>query len=312
MRRTLRPKQGIFCPQMAKTDRVLRLLEALQDRPSATGPELAQELGVDVRTLRRDIVALRDLGIPVEGERGRGGSYRIKPGYRVPPLMFTSQEAAAVALGLMAAKRLGIETDGALAKVRRVLPDRLKLGVESLEQTLGFTGRIDAEPPDGETLLTLADAARRGRRVSARYTDSQGGDDDPRAHALGRRRPPGPLVRRRLRPHPRHRRARCAPTAPTTSARKAPDPGRPRASTRPTSSAARWPASPGSTASRSSCTPTTSRPSSASRPRWPRWSRPRRARSCGCEPTRSTGPPACSPERGATSRSSTRRSYGTA
>src|SRR6478735_5941476 len=93
MRRTLRPKQGIFCPQMAKTDRVLRLLEALQDRPSATGPELAQELGIDV-----------------EGERGRGGSYRIKPGYRVPPLMFTSQEAAAVALGLMAAKRLGIET----------------------------------------------------------------------------------------------------------------------------------------------------------------------------------------------------------
>jgi predicted DNA-binding transcriptional regulator YafY len=159
---------------MAKTDRVLQLLEALQDRPSATGPELARELGVDVRTLRRDIVALRDLGIPVEGERGRGGSYRIKPGYRVPPLMFTSKEAAAVALGLMAAKRLGVETDGALAKVHRVLPDRLRLGVESLEQTLGFTGRIDPEPPDGETLLDLADAARGARRLSVRYTDSRG------------------------------------------------------------------------------------------------------------------------------------------
>jgi predicted DNA-binding transcriptional regulator YafY len=159
---------------MAKTDRVLRLLEALQDRPSATGPELAQELQVDVRTLRRDIVALRDLGIPVEGERGRGGSYRIRPGYRVPPLMFTPNEAAAVALGLMAAKRLGLETEGALTKVRRVLPDRLKLPVESLEQTLGFTGHIEAEPPDGETLLALADAARRGRKLSARYTDSQG------------------------------------------------------------------------------------------------------------------------------------------
>ena len=159
---------------MAKTDRVLQLLEALQDRPSATGPELARELGVDVRTLRRDIVALRDLGIPVEGERGRGGSYRIKPGYRVPPLMFTSSEAAAVALGLMAAKRLGIETDGALSKVRRVLPDRLRLGVDSLEHTLGFTGRIDPDPPDGETLLTLADAARRARRLTARYTDSAG------------------------------------------------------------------------------------------------------------------------------------------
>jgi predicted DNA-binding transcriptional regulator YafY len=159
---------------MAKAHRVLQLLEALQDTASATGPELARQLGVDVRTLRRDIVALRDLGIPIEGERGRGGSYRIKPGYRVPPLMFTSNEAAAVALGLMAAKRLGIETDAALTKVRRVLPDRLRLGVESLEQTLGFTGHIDPEPPDGETLLALADGARRGRRLSVRYTDSQG------------------------------------------------------------------------------------------------------------------------------------------
>jgi predicted DNA-binding transcriptional regulator YafY len=159
---------------MAKTDRVLRLLELLQDRPSATGPELAQTLNTDTRTIRRDIVALRDLGIPVEGERGRGGSYRIRPGYRVPPLMFTPKEAAAVALGLMAANRLGIETESALTKVRRVLPDRLRAGVESLENTLGFTGHIDAEPPDGETLLALADAARRGRQVSVRYTDSQG------------------------------------------------------------------------------------------------------------------------------------------
>src|SRR5689334_11032391 len=103
---TVRGKQGISCPQtMAKTDRVLKLLEILQDRPSATGPELARDLGTDPRTIRRDITALRDLGIPVEGERGRGGSYRIKPGYRVPPLMFTPKEAAAVALGLMAAKR---------------------------------------------------------------------------------------------------------------------------------------------------------------------------------------------------------------
>ena len=103
---------------------MLELLEALQDRGTATGPELAQRLGVDVRTVRRDIVALRDLGIPVEGERGRGGSYRLRPGFRVPPLMFTSGEAAAVALGLLAARRLGLEAESALGKVRRVLPDR--------------------------------------------------------------------------------------------------------------------------------------------------------------------------------------------
>jgi predicted DNA-binding transcriptional regulator YafY len=159
---------------MPKADRVLALLEALQDRPSATGPELAERLGVDIRTVRRDVVALRDLGIPVEGERGRGGSYRLKPGYRVPPLMFTAGEAAAVALGLMAVRRLGLQTEAALAKVQRVLPDRIRLGVESLEHTLGFTGELDAAPPDPEALLTISEAVRRTRRVHARYTDSAG------------------------------------------------------------------------------------------------------------------------------------------
>jgi predicted DNA-binding transcriptional regulator YafY len=159
---------------MTKAERVLALLEALQDRAAASGPELAERLGVDPRTLRRDVASLRALGIPVEGERGRGGSYRLRPGYRVPPLMFTAGEAAAVALGLMAARRLGLEAEGALAKVRRALPDRVRLPVESLEHTLGFTGSVDAAPPDGETLLALADAARRGRRVVVRYTDSAG------------------------------------------------------------------------------------------------------------------------------------------
>ncbi|WP_121252484.1 helix-turn-helix transcriptional regulator [Solirubrobacter pauli] len=159
---------------MAKAGRVLELLEALQDHGTATGPELAQRLGVDVRTVRRDIVALRDLGIPVEGERGRGGSYRLKPGFRVPPLMFTSGEAAAVALGLLAARRLGLEADSALRKVRQVLPDRMRRGVEALDHVLGFTGEVEAAPPDGETVLALADAAARGRKAAVIYTDSAG------------------------------------------------------------------------------------------------------------------------------------------
>jgi predicted DNA-binding transcriptional regulator YafY len=159
---------------MAKAGRVLELLEVLQDRGAATGPELARRLQVDVRTVRRDVVALRDLGIPVEGERGRGGSYRLKPGFRVPPLMFTSDEAAAVALGLLAARRLGLEAGSALGKVRRVLPDPLRRGVESLERILGFTGDVEAAPPAGETLLALAHAAGRGRRVGVTYVDSGG------------------------------------------------------------------------------------------------------------------------------------------
>jgi predicted DNA-binding transcriptional regulator YafY len=160
---------------MAKSDRVLALLEALQDRGFDRGPELAARLGTDVRTLRRDVAALRGLGIPVEAERGRGGGYRLRPGYRMPPLMFTPAEATAVALGLLAAERDGIDAGSALAKLRRVLPDRVRLRVEALEQTLRFTrAPREPAPPLGEALPALAEAARRGRRVRARYTTSAG------------------------------------------------------------------------------------------------------------------------------------------
>lgn len=151
------------------------LLEALQDHPSMAGPRLAERLGVDVRTLRRDVTSLRDLGIPVEAERGPAGGYRLRPGFRMPPLMLTATEATAVALGLLAARRAGLDADGALAKIRRVLPDQVRLRVEALEQTLGFTGNPpNANPPKGEHLLVLADAARRGRRVRGLYTASDG------------------------------------------------------------------------------------------------------------------------------------------
>jgi predicted DNA-binding transcriptional regulator YafY len=140
-----------------------------------SGPELTAQLGVDVRTVRRDVASLRALGIPVEAERGPAGGYRLRPGYRMPPLMLTAAEATAVALGLIAARRDGLGADGALAKIGRVLPDQVRLRVEALEQTLGFTGRPrEATPPEGAHLLLLADAARRGRRVRARYTTSDG------------------------------------------------------------------------------------------------------------------------------------------
>ena len=160
---------------MSKAERVLSLLEALQDHPALTGPQLARRLGIDVRTLRRDVTSLRDLGIPVEAERGPAGGYRLRPGYRLPPLMLTATEATAVALGLIAARRDGLDADGALAKIRRVLPDEVRLRVEALEQMLGFTGAPhEAMPPKGEHLLLLAEAARRGRRVRGRYTASDG------------------------------------------------------------------------------------------------------------------------------------------
>src|SRR5918997_5733597 len=175
MRRQGTSQTGQNLPSMGKTERVLRLLEALQDRPFATGPELGARLGVDVRTVRRDVVSLQDLGIPVEAERGPAGGYRLRPGYRMPPLMLTPAEATAVALGLLPARRDGLDADGALAKIRRVLPEQVRPRVEALEQTLSFTAAAhEATPPKGENLLLLADAALRGRRVLAVYETSDG------------------------------------------------------------------------------------------------------------------------------------------
>jgi predicted DNA-binding transcriptional regulator YafY len=159
----------------SSTSRLLALLETLQAQPFATGRELADRLEVDVRTLRRYIAALQELGIPIEGQRGAGGGYRMRPGYRLPPLMLSDDEAVVVALGLVVAQRLGLDTEsaaagGALAKIHRVLPTRLRGRVEALEAATGFTAAASAGAPvPGEVVLLLADAIRRRRRVRTRY-----------------------------------------------------------------------------------------------------------------------------------------------
>lgn len=157
----------------APASRLLRLLELLQERPLTTGREIADELEIDRRTVRRHIATLQELGIPIEGERGVGGGYRMRPGFRLPPLMLGDDEAAAVAFGLLAAGRLGLAAegvDGALAKIRRVLPDAVRNRVEALESTLDFSTTGDAdEPVAGSEALLLAEAIRRRRRIDIRY-----------------------------------------------------------------------------------------------------------------------------------------------
>ena len=161
------------------TARLLELLELLQTQTVTTGTEIAGRLGIDRRTVRRYIAALHELGIPVEGQRGVGGGYRIRPGYRLPPLMLDDDEAVVVALGVVAAGRLGLagsaeSVEGALVKIHRVLPDGLRRRVEALEATLDFTAAPVGVPVTGETLLLLADAIRRRRRLRAGYRSFSG------------------------------------------------------------------------------------------------------------------------------------------
>jgi predicted DNA-binding transcriptional regulator YafY len=157
------------------TARLLELLELLQARPLITGRELSDRLEIDARTVRRYIAALQEMGIPVEGQRGVGGGYRVRPGYRLPPLMLSGDEAVVVVLGLLAARRQGLESaegsvDGALTKIHRVLPDLVRRRVEALETTLGFTAaERTGAPVDSDVALLVAEAIRRGRRLVFSY-----------------------------------------------------------------------------------------------------------------------------------------------
>jgi predicted DNA-binding transcriptional regulator YafY len=157
------------------------MLELLQTHHRLTGADLAARLSVDERTVRRYAGTLADLGIPVEAGRGRYGGYRLRPGYKLPPLMLTDEEAVAVVLGLVAADQLGLGTEApatglALAKIRRVLPAPLSERLSAVQESLGFTLHRRADPawPATATLLTLGTATRARRRVTITYRSWQG------------------------------------------------------------------------------------------------------------------------------------------
>ncbi len=153
--------------------KVLTALELLQAR-RMTGAELARRLEVDRRTARRYVETLREMGIPVEAERGRYGAYYMGRGYRMPPMMFTDEEALGLSLGLLAARQLGLSgiapaVEGALAKVERVMPEGLQGRLRALERTVTLSVGPPASPPDVGAVSELAGATGRSQRVRLRY-----------------------------------------------------------------------------------------------------------------------------------------------
>src|SRR4051812_2153795 len=174
------------------TGRVLTLLELLQSGGIRTIAELADRLGVDGRTVRRYVDHLIELDVPVEAVRGRYGGYRLGPGYRLPPLMLSDDEALAVLLGLIAGRRAGLMTtadtagETAAAKIRRVLPERVARRLDTVLESLAFTASPgEFATLDAGVLLTIADAVRHRRPVSIRYTDRDGRRSERRLHAYG-------------------------------------------------------------------------------------------------------------------------------
>src|SRR6476646_1756229 len=161
------------------TTRVLAVLEILQARGRMTGTELAERLEVDLRTVRRYITMLQDLGIPIEGERGRAGGYRLRPGFKLPPLMLTGEEALAVILGLLVARKMGLTAtapavEGAIAKIGRVLPPELRAQVSAVLQALVLDTWVSSDLPATAVVLLLSQACQASHRVWLAYEDGQG------------------------------------------------------------------------------------------------------------------------------------------
>jgi len=159
--------------------RVLTVLEILQAREHVSGTELAKRLEVNPRTVQRYIARLQDLCIPVESTRGVGGAYRLKPGFRLPPMMFTDEEAFALTLGLRALRHLGLAafapaTEGAAAKLGRVLPDRLRDGTKAVEEVVAVEPGPWVISTSADLLIRCCTAVRMRCRISFHYESHAG------------------------------------------------------------------------------------------------------------------------------------------
>src|SRR5579859_5234312 len=165
------------------TTRLLTALELLQSRRQLSGPELAERLEVNVRSVRRYIMMLQELGIPVEGGRGRYGAYRLRPGFKLPPLMFNEEEALAVVLGLVTARRLGLAEnalaiEGALAKIECVLPVAMRERVQAVQQSLALALTPPGPMPASDLVIILSMAASQRRQVWLSYRAWSGEETD--------------------------------------------------------------------------------------------------------------------------------------
>lgn len=183
---------------MADTgNRTLRLLSLMQSRRNWAGADLARRLGVSVRTVRRDVERLRDLGYPVEAQPGVDGGYRLAPGASLPPLVLDDDEAVALVVGLQAAAQTAVAgmaeaSVRALTKVVQVLPVRLRRRADALRAvTVSATWRGEASV-DPHDLTVVAQACRDTERLQFVYTAANGDRTERlvepfRLVALGRR-----------------------------------------------------------------------------------------------------------------------------
>ena len=160
---------------MARTDRLFRLLQALRMLPApVTAARLAEETGVSLRSLYRDIDSLRAAGAGIEGERGYG--YRLVEDVALPPQTFDRLEIEALVLGLGEVKHMGDPTlagaaAAVLAKIGATLPDRAE---QQLLHAVSQVRRFEARFPPALDLSAIRTGCWREEAVSIRYADQAG------------------------------------------------------------------------------------------------------------------------------------------
>lgn len=157
---------------MSRSERLLELMQCLRrHRLPVTSAELATELGVSPRTLYRDIASLRAQGAHIEGEPGLG--YVLRPGFLLPPLMFSAPEIEALMLGIRwvsqrTDREFARDAQNALAKIAAVLPPDLRLSLEDHALLIGPSQTL----LDGQDHLSaLRTAIRQQRKLTIRYRD---------------------------------------------------------------------------------------------------------------------------------------------
>jgi len=160
---------------MSRAERLLELMQnlRLRRRPVA-GLALAEELGVSLRTLYRDIGALQAQGARIEGEAGFG--YVLKPGFTLPPLMFSLEEVEALALGARwvegrADAGLKRAARGALAKIAAVLPPER---AEALDWPTMLAAASAPDGREGASLPQVRAALGAERKLKLAYVDKDG------------------------------------------------------------------------------------------------------------------------------------------
>jgi len=163
---------------ISPTARALQTLEILRFQPGTTAGQLAERLGVTERAARRYVAILRESGIQVESTRGRYGGYQLGRGTRLPPVVFTQEEALTLVMAVLEghpAAADGSELAGsALAKVIRALPEDVGRQAAALRDYAAAAPDPWAAHPDAAVTSTLVAAVAAARRVWLRYRSPSG------------------------------------------------------------------------------------------------------------------------------------------